>query len=216
MKRILIFSLAYEPYVGGAELAIKEITDRLARGRATAEGLDTNEYSFDMITLRFDRKLPDVEKIGNVMVHRIGFASENVKVSDRALPLLCKLAKILFPFTSFFKALSLHRKQPYDVVWAMMANQAGFGALFFKYAHPNIPYFLELQDGNSLQQIQARRPLISLMWPLYKRVYLKADVIKAISHFIKDLAREVGFHGRVEVIPNAVNVARFSEPLSND
>ena len=29
MKRILIFSLAYVPYAGGAELAIKEITDRL-------------------------------------------------------------------------------------------------------------------------------------------------------------------------------------------
>ena len=216
MKRILIFSLAYEPYVGGAELAIKEITDRLARGRATAEGLDTNEYSFDMITLRFDRKLPEVEKIGNVTVHRIGFTTENVKVSDRALPLPCKLAKILFPITSFFKALSLHRKRPYDVVWAMMANQAGFGALFFKYAHPNIPYFLELQDGNSLQQIKTRQPLLSLVWPIYKRVYLKADVIKAISNFIKDLAREIGFKGKLEVIPNAVDIARFSAAVPED
>ena len=206
VKRILIFSLAYTPYVGGAELAIKEITDRL----------DPNEYSFDMITLRFDRKLPEVEKIGNVTVHRIGFVSENVKVSDRALPLPCKLAKILFPFTSFFKALSLHRKRPYDIVWAMMANQAGFGALFFKYAHPNIPYFLELQDGNSLQQIKARQPLLSLVWPIYKRVYLKADVIKAISNFIKDLAREVGFRGKLEVIPNAVDIAKFSAVIPED
>jgi len=29
-KRILIFSTAYLPFVGGAEVAVKEITDRLA------------------------------------------------------------------------------------------------------------------------------------------------------------------------------------------
>ena len=30
MKRVLIFSLAYYPHVGGAEVAIKEITDRIS------------------------------------------------------------------------------------------------------------------------------------------------------------------------------------------
>ena len=56
-KKILIFSLVYYPnFIGGAEVAIKEITDRL-------RGAD-----FDMVTLRFDRNLPKVEKIGNVTV----------------------------------------------------------------------------------------------------------------------------------------------------
>ena len=185
MKCVLIFSLAYHPYVGGAELAIKEITDRF----------DPSEYSFDMVTLRFDTKLPTIEKIGNVTVHRIGFTGRDVKVSDRALPLSCRLAKSLFPLTSFFKARSLHRERRYDMIWAMMANQAGFGALFFKYAYPDVPYFLELQDGNSLAQIKARRPLISLVWYLYRRVYMKADAIKSISTFMKDIGCEDGFHG---------------------
>jgi len=205
MRRVLIFSLAYQPYVGGAELAIKEITDRLG-----------SEYEFEMITLRFDSKLPKIEKVGNVTVHRIGFTAEDVKVSDRALPWQCKLAKLLFPLTAFWKARSLHRQNHYDITWAMMANQAGFGALFFKYFHPNIPYFLELQDGNSLAQVKARRPFITLVWWLYKRVYLKADAIKAISHFIKDLAREVGYHGKIEVIPNGVDIARFSASMPED
>ena len=43
-KRILIFSLAYYPLVAGAEVAIKEITDRMP---------DTD---FDMVTLRFSKK----------------------------------------------------------------------------------------------------------------------------------------------------------------
>src|SRR3989344_7785625 len=43
VKRILIFSLAYYPkYVGGAEVAIKEITDRV----------DESEIEFHMVTLR--------------------------------------------------------------------------------------------------------------------------------------------------------------------
>ena len=45
---------------------------------------------------------------------------------------------------------------------------------------------------------------------------MKADAIKAISNFIKDLAREVGFHGKIEVIPNGVNVAKFSAAIPGD
>ena len=54
MKRVLIFSLTYHPFIGGAEVALKEITDRL----------DPSEFEFDMITLRFDSNLPRVEKMG--------------------------------------------------------------------------------------------------------------------------------------------------------
>jgi len=200
MKRVLIFSLAYTPFVGGAELAIKEITDRL----------DPREYAFDMLTLRFDRNLPQVEKIGNITVHRIGFSVAGAKVSDRSMPFVCKVSKVLFPFTSFRKARALSRARLYDMTWAMMANQAGFGALLFKYAYPHIPYFLELQDGNSLAQVKAHQPLLRLVWWLYKRIYLKADLIKAISHFIERLAREVGYTGKVAVIPNGVDIAKFS------
>jgi len=206
MKRILIFSLAYAPFVGGAELAIKEITDRLS----------PNEYSFDMITLRFDRNLPRVEKVGNVTVYRIGFSVRGVKISDRSMPFSCKVAKILFPVTSFFKALSLNYKHCYDIVWAMMANQAAFGALFFKWTQPRVPYFLELQDGNSLEQIRERRPLLRFIWPLYRLVYLKADGIKAISRFIEKLTREIGYAGQVAVIPNAVDTRKFCAPVSDE
>ena len=215
MKRALIFSLAYIPYVGGAELAIKEITDRL----------DPNEYAFDMITLRFDHKLPEIERIGNVTVYRIGLTSQNVKVSDRALPWPCRLAKLLFPITAFFKALTLSRKLRqgpalpqggYDMIWAMMANQAGFAALFFKFAYPEIQYFLELQDGTSLSQIKWRRPITTLLWPLYRAIYRHADAIKAISYFIERLAREIGYKGRTFVIPNGVDIARFSVDVPED
>ena len=61
-RKVLIFSLAYYPrYIGGAEVAVREITQRIP----------AEEYSFDMITLRGAGD-PAFEKVGAVNVYRIG------------------------------------------------------------------------------------------------------------------------------------------------
>ena len=203
MKRVLIFSLTYHPFIGGAEVALKEITDRL----------DSSEFEFEMITLRFDSNLPRVETMGNVLVHRIGFSALGAKVSDRSMPLICKIAKVLFPFTAYVKALSLDRKKHFDVVWAMMANQAGFAALFFKLTYPRVKFFLELQDGRPFGEMKSRRPSLRFVWWLYHLVYLKANSIKCISTFIATEVRKIGYRGPVRVIPNGVDVQKFSAPL---
>lgn len=206
MKRVLIFALTYHPYVGGAEVAIKEITDRL----------NPDEYEFHMITLRFNRALPKVEKVGNITLHRIGFSVHEPRVSDRNLAWLLRLSKALFPFTAFWKGLRLDQKIVFDMTWAMMANQAGFAALFFKYFRRKTPYFLELQDGRALSQMRSRRRALMLLWPLYRSVFRRADLIKAISHFIEREALATGFKRTIEVIPNAVDVERFSEPAPRE
>lgn len=200
MKKILIFSLTYHPFIGGAEVAMKEITDRL----------DPSEFEFDMITLRFDSNLPRVEKMGNITVHRIGFSAPGAQVSDRSMPIRCKIAKAFFPLSAFFKSLSLNREKRYDIVWCLMANQAGFAALFFKWTHPQIPYFLELQDGRPFAEMRDRRPALRLFWPIYRRIYLKADVIKCISVSVGSEARALGYRGKVRIIPNGVDVKKFS------
>lgn len=206
MKRILIFSLTYHPFIGGAEVAIKEITDRC----------DRSEFQFDLITLRFDSDLPRLEKVGNITVHRIGWSVPGAKVSDRSLPWQCKVAKALFPFSAFFKALWLHHERRFDMTWAMMANQAGFAATFFKWMYPHVGYFLELQDGRPFGEMENRRPMLRALWPLYRQIYLKADRIKCISYFIAEQVRMLGYAGPVEVIPNGVDVARFSAPVSDE
>jgi hypothetical protein len=66
-RKILIFSLAYFPHVGGAEVAIKEITDRIA----------PDDIEFHMLTLQLGNE-PAEEKLGNVSVHRIGWGSSYV------------------------------------------------------------------------------------------------------------------------------------------
>ncbi len=195
MKRVLIFSLGYFPKaVGGAEIAIKEITDRIP------------EIEFHMVTNRYDSHLPKSEKIGNVIVHRIGITRPNPSAADlRKWPL--HLNKFLFQFFAAWKALSLHRQYTYDAIWAMMAHASGVPAALFNLFSPRTPFILTLQEGDSPQQIE--RTMLPL-WPLFARAFKKADVIQTISTFLGNWARARGFKGRLEVIPNGVDVARFS------
>lgn len=199
-KKVLIFSVAYPPFIGGAELAIKEITDRI------------NDIEFDLITLRFDSKLPEIEKMGNITVYRIGFAREQATMADLVqMPL--KLNKIFFPFTAFFKAVSLHRKKKYDAIWAMMAAYAGFAAMFFKILYPRVPYLLTLQEGDPIEHILDK---VKFFRPLFNRIFTKADHLQAISYYLADWGRTMGFKGKLSIVPNAVATAHFSQLFTNE
>ena len=198
IKRILIFSLAYYPkHVGGAEVAIKEITDRIS----------ANEIEFDMVSLRFDSTLPKTEIIGNVTVHRIGFTTKNPTMADiRKLPL--HLNKLLFQFLAAWEAHKLHKKNHYDAIWAMMAHSCGVPAAIFKIFYPKVPYLLTLQEGDPPEYIQKKmRPL----HPLFKRAFTKADFVQTISTFLAQWAHRMGYSGPLEVVPNAVNIKHFSQ-----
>lgn len=196
-KKILIFSLVYYPrFIGGAEIAIKEITDRIP----------SNEYEFHMVTLRLDKKLPKVERISNVLIHRIGF-SGNLKDPADSLRFPLHLNKYLLPFLSAYVAGKLHKKNHYDAVWAMMANYSGFGALFFKFFHPKVPFILSLQEGDPIEYIKKR---VGILYALYSQIFLKANIIQTISQYLGDFARSMGYEGEVVVVPNAVDTKRFS------
>lgn len=204
MKKILIFSLTYHPFVGGAEVAIKEITDRLP------------EYEFHMITLRFDSALPRVEEVGNITVHRLGPSSANPRVSDRNMSLTLRFAKWVFPITAAFTAYVLHKQWKYDMTWSMMANHAGFAGMIFKLFHPTIPHILELQDGRAFSDMKSRQPVLRFIWPLYERVYSAANAIKAISNFLDGEVKKLGISVPVHIIPNGVDVQKFSAPVADE
>lgn len=196
MRKVLIFSLAYFPkHVGGAEVSIKEITERMP------------DIEFHMVTNRFDSTLPKVEKIGNVLVHRIGITTKNPGMNDlRKWPL--HVNKFLFQFLAAWKALQLHREHRYDATWAMMAHSCGVPAAIFKILHPEVKYILNLQEGDPPEEIErTMRPL----WPLFTRAFTKADIIQTLSTFLAKWARRRGFTGSIEVVPNAVNARHFSQ-----
>ena len=121
--------------------------------------------------------------------------------------------KHLFPFIGFLKARALHRKNHYDGTWAMMANYAGFATLFFKMRFPNVRYLLTLQEGDPIEYIKHR---VRFVYPLFVRIFTRADFVQTISHYLAGFARDMGYAGSLEVVPNAVAVAHFSQMYSTE
>lgn len=183
MKRILIFSLAYHPHVGGAEVAIKEITDRVG------------DAKFDMVTLQLDARDALEEQIGNIHMHRIA------------------TSKNMFPFRALALASRLHRTQSYHATWAMMANWAGFAALFFKWKYPKVPFILTLQEGDSFEHIKAR---VGFLYPLFKKIFQKADRITVISNYLDVWAKDMGAKAPITLVPNGVDFDLFSQSISDE
>lgn len=200
MKRILIFSLSYYPNnVSGAEAAIKEITDRIS------------DIEFHMVTLRFNSSLPKKEKIGNVLVHRIGIVGNNPTFSDLGkLPL--NLNKPLYQFLAPLKGWFLDQKYHYDGVWAMMAHSTGVPAAIFKIMHPDVGYVLTLQEGDPPEYIEK---LMKPLWPLFTRAFTRADVVQSISGFLSDWARRRGVkEDKIELIHNGANPRDLADSVS--
>lgn len=196
-KKILIFSLVYLPnFVGGAEIAVKEITDRIT----------PDEVTFDMITLRTERLKE--ETIGNIRIHRIGPYMGGRDVVSR---LLLAVYKYKYPFLACIRAIRLHRKNNFDAVWSIMANYAGFAGLFFKIFNKRIKFILTLQEGDPILYIKRR---VSFLYPLFKMIFKKADIIQAISNYLADFARAMGYTKEVYVIPNGVDLDIFSKEVS--
>lgn len=217
-KKILIFSLNYYPkYVGGAEVAIKEIVQRVLTGQ------EKDNYEFHMITLRFDSDLPRYELLHGIHIHRIGFTKKNASIADLKNTWL-KYNKYYFQFFAFVHAINLHRKLRFDAIWAMMAHSCGVPAAMFKTFFPNVKYILTLQEGDPTENIEAlAKPfpkylffLNHLTFILFKRAFTKADIVQSISTFLNSWAEKMGNSNLKVVIPNAVDVKQFTREITQD
>ncbi len=201
-KKILILSMAYYPkHIGGAEVAIKEITDRMS----------SEEYEFHLICNRYDSTLPKEEVIGNVHVHRIGITTKSPTMTDlRKLPL--HLNKLLFQWSAYFFAKRLHKREKFSLIWAMMAHATGVPAARFKESFKNVPLVLTLQEGDPPESIErTMRPFE----PYFTKAFTSADAIQVISNFLGAWATRKGSKHAPVLIPNAVDTEHFSKPISD-
>lgn len=202
MKKVLIFSIVYLPFFGGAEVAVKEITNRL-----------TN-WQFDLITLRLNSNLPKQEKIGNVNVFRVGFSKKEATVPDFVkFPLV--INKFLFPFLAAFLAWRMYRRNDYQLIFSLMASQASVAASIFKILKPKVKLILNLQEGDEeahLKRYVGGNDLLYklLIRPWHLLVFKKADQIVAISHSLEERAKMSGARCPIAIIPNGVNTTHFS------
>ena len=197
-KRALIFSLAYYPHlVGGAEVAVKEITDRIS----------PNEIEFDMVTLYAGSSR--YERIGNVNIYRVG---PHIRVHGTTMPHISYLIKFRYVASAFFKSIFLHHKYHYDFIWSVMASFNGFSALFFKLIHRKVPFLLTLQEGDTPEHI---KKATGIMYPLYKKIFTNANHIQSISKFLNKYGRSMGATCPSTVVPNGVDVELFSHTYTS-
>jgi len=178
--KVLIFSLSYLPLVGGAEIAVKEITNRISPADA----------EFEMVTMRFDKSHPRFERVGNVGVHRIGGG-------------FGYLSKVLFVFQAALFSL----KKNYDLHWALMTYML-FPAAIARILGSRTPYVLTLQDGDPFERVFGRAR-IALFMPLLTYGFRHAKRVQAISNFLAEWAMGMGYSGKVEIIPNGVDFKKF-------
>ena len=123
-KRILIFTTAYKPFVGGSEIAIEEVVHRLP------------DHFFDIITPKMSAALPEMECASNYCIHRVGSGW----VGD----------KLLFPVFGFFKARKLEKSTHFNYYHAFQASYAAGAAWLLKLFDRNTPFFLTIQEGKDL------------------------------------------------------------------
>jgi glycosyltransferase involved in cell wall biosynthesis len=185
MKRVLVFSTAYFPHVGGAEVAIRELALRLAP-----------EYEFDLICARYEKGLPNKEQMKECTVYRVGVG-------------IRPLDKILSPFLGALTALKLKATHRYDAYWAMMATY-GSGGAYIANLIPfvkKVPVVLTLQEGDPPEYLRTKHfGLVALSWKL---ALARSQSLTVISNYLGKLAQEFGYKKEFALVPNGVDAPKF-------
>lgn len=187
-KRILIFSTAYLPFVGGAEIAVKEITDRVT------------EYEFSLVTARLSHSVPRTEQLGRVRVYRLGCGIPSID-------------KIFLALIGPFYARRLYRKESFACVWAIMASYGGYAASRFA-RQCALPLLLTLQEGDSIEHIDQK---VRWRRRAFHHIFMAANALQAISQYLLQWGKAMGFAGPIAmVVPNGVDTSVFIPSLNTE
>ena len=184
---IVIFATSYLPLVGGAQLAVHEITRRCPH------------LHFVVFCCRLQRALPPVEQAANITIRRIGIG--------------LGIDRFLLPLLGPFAALRHGRGA--QTIWGVMAQYGGMGALAYHTLTARRKRFvLTLQEGGEPRDMERKA---GMLLGCMKMVVRNADTLQTISHALLDWGRDLGFRGSsFHVIPNGVDIARFSTPPPPD
>ena len=180
-KKILLFTTAFKPLVGGSEIAIEEIAKRLP------------DLLFEVITARFSHHNKKVEMLANIRIHRVGLGY--------------KFDKYLLPLLGYLKGRELlNSKEQMPTIRCLHAYQASYGAMaayLLKKTRPAHKFILTLQEGKDFDRQ-------SWLLKIIRKILIrKADSITAISNYLKNFAEHVAGRNNVILIPNGVDLTIF-------
>ncbi len=178
-SKILILTSAYQPLIGGSELAIEQVLAHLSLN-----------YTFDIVTPRYNKKHDKIEKNNNSTIHRIGPSG--------------KLSKWLFPIMGWLYVRKLIKSNNYKAIHVWQASYAGGVAwMLRRFSDIDIPIILTIQEGKELD---------NQSWFVRffrKRVINIADQITVISNHLKAYVKKQRQDVDIILIPNGVDINRF-------
>lgn len=185
-SRVLVFTTAYRPLIGGSEIALEEMVRHLP------------DIFFDIVTPRHRRAFLAKERGSNFCIYRVGFGFGEL------------LDKLSFPCLGTLKAFRLMSKNKYVAAHAYQASHGGGAAWLVKTFFPKTKFVLTLQEGNDLEK---QNSVVKFFRTLMIK---KADIVTGISIYLADFARSINPKAKVLVIPNGVDMEKFKPTGSPD
>ncbi len=182
-QSVLVFSTSYFPFIGGAEVAVREIASKLV-----------GKFDFFIITSRFDKKLPKIEKIPEGTVVRLGFGN----ILDKYwLPVLGTLWAWRVP----------------GILFGLDISQGSLAPVLLKFFQPKRFFILNIQYGYGDRRLASGR--LGMMNLAFRLILFYADYVTAISTYLLEVARKYGYKGEADVIPNGVEKIQSADYTKN-
>ena len=194
-QTVYVFSTAYFPFVGGAEIAIQEVSRRLK-----------DRFDFIIVTARMRRGLPKREVRPEGTVIRLGFGLN----FDKWLLPLFALWKLKIGNCPSVLSSGSKEKFENSILWGMDLSQGSIAAALLKLFFPRIPFVCTLQYGYGDERIERGRG--GMIRRGLSLILSRADHVTAISSYLLGVGERYGYQGARTRIPNGVDSVRFRRP----
>jgi glycosyltransferase involved in cell wall biosynthesis len=188
-RRLLVVSHGFPPYYGGAEHAA---------GHLAAAAVSSGRWEVDVLTSDIGGRLPARERWRGVNVVRVParkkkWANHNVVELHSFLRSASRNMEIRRP-----DWILAHFTLPGGEVARRWAGRFG------------IPYAVVLHGADVPDSQKGRFGAVyPLIKPLVRRVWRQAARVIAVSDGLRELALRTWPEGRIEVVPNGVDIERF-------
>ncbi|EFO81283.1 glycosyl transferase group 1 [Oscillochloris trichoides DG-6] len=199
MMRILMLNNEFPPLGGGTGTVNQAILARLAQ---------RPELEIDLITSALGMRAERVQLAERVRMFKVPVANRNIHHSSNRE--LLTFAGLALP-----QALRLHRKQRYDLVFAWSAVPAGGVALALRRL-AGLPYILRVCGPDIPGFEQRYGALYPILTPTIKAIWRGASRLVAKCQDEADMMLAVQPGMRIDLVPNGVDLARFSPAPIDD
>lgn len=188
-RRLLVVSHGFPPYYGGAEHAA---------GQLAAAAADSGRWAVEVLTSDIGGRLPAREAWRGVRIRRVPARKKEWK--NHSVP---ELLSFLFSAT---RRIEIDRPD-----WILAHFTLPGGEVARRWAgRCGVPYAVVLHGADVPDSQKKRFGLVyPVVKPLARRVWRQASRVIAVSGTLRDLALRTWPGGRIDVIPNGVDLDLF-------